>query len=284
MSDRRETPANGRVAHVSLRGTVEAARYTEGEGHEVAVPVTMIRAEPDGARDRELLLGDAFLVLEERDAWAFGVAARDGYVGYLAAADLGALSGADHVVSAIRSYAKPTPALKKTEPVTYLPFGARVAAGRREGDWTEIRAGTVPLWMPTGHLKAVSELESDPVAVAAAFMGTPYLWGGNSAFGIDCSGLIQAAMLACGIPCPGDSDQQAAQLGEEIGAEEPRLRGDLWFWNGHVGILSTPDTLLHANAHRMAVTEEPLEGAIARIAAAEGKGVLCRRRVIPPTG
>jgi cell wall-associated NlpC family hydrolase len=281
MSDPRETPANGRVAHVSLKGQVDTPRFAEGEILEVNAPVANLVSAPDGPRERELLLGQGFRVLDVHQGWAFGMSVDDGYVGYVADTLLSKPADPTHRVSVIRSYAKPSPSLKATEEVTWLSFGARVNPGARDGDWSEVQISGHSRWMPSAHLAPVTTCEPDPVAVAVRYLGTPYLWGGNSSQGIDCSGLVQAAMFACGIPCPGDSDQQEARLGDVLPDATPPARGDLYFWKGHVGILSDPQTLLHANAHAMAVTYEPLDAAIARIALSDGP-VTARRRVNPP--
>lgn len=286
--DPRETPFNGRVAHVSLRGQVEAERFVEGERHLIHSVTAKLRSAPNGARERELLRGEAFLALDLKDGFAFGRAEANGYVGWIeAAAFVGGTPEPTHRVSAARSYAKGRAELKSTEAHIPLPFGARLHVMEQVGDWAQVAwsRGTIPrdLYVPALHLSAVNERFGDPVAVARLFLGTPYLWGGNSAFGVDCSGLVQAAMLACGIPCPGDSDQQRMRLGKEIAIEAERRPGDLYFWEGHVGLLSDPDTLLHATAGYMSTVEEPLDDAIARIAAKEGKEVLCRRRVALPS-
>ena len=281
--DPRETPFNGRVAHVSLKGQVAAEAFRDGTPHDVTAPVTPITDAGLTRRERELVFGERFLVLDRAEGYAFGMAARDGYVGHVAECDLGPPTDSRHLVGVARSYAKPTPDLKRFEPVVQLSFAARVTVEGTEGDWSAFQMGDQTLWMPTAHLRPLDTPAADPVETARLFLGTPYLWGGNSAFGIDCSGLIQAAMLACGIACPGDSDQQETRLGDEIPPNAASRRGDLYFWNGHVGILSDPGTLLHANAHHMATAEEPLADAIARIKDREGKAVTCRRRVALPS-
>lgn len=271
MSDRRSLLSNGRVAYEGLRGQVEADRFVPGVRAEVAAVRTPLLDQPGGKRERELLLGQGFLALEEAEGHVFGCALRDGYVGYVAASDL--REGPDritHRVAAPRSYAKPTASLKAYEPVTDLSFGSLLRVTGAVGNWSEVALpGRAPLYLPSRHLAPVASVESDPVEVAARFLGTPYLWGGNSGFGIDCSGLVQAALHACGRECPGDSDQQQARLGPALPAGTPPQRGDLLFWKGHVAFVADPDTLLHANAWAMAVAYEPLAEALARI---EGQG------------
>ncbi|MEC7258108.1 MAG: NlpC/P60 family protein [Pseudomonadota bacterium] len=277
-TDRRLLACNPRVAHSSLRGQVQAQRFSDGTMRAVAVPVTPILSGPHGARDREMVLGEVFCVLEDRDGVSFGLRPSDGYVGYVPSADLGAVQQHTHRLDVPRSYAKPTADLKTTEPITHLPFGARVHVAEQRGDWAQITVAGQPLYTPACHLAPVDRPESDPVEVAARLLGTPYLWGGNSAFGIDCSGLVQAAFHACGRACPGDSDLQEAALGAPLAEGTPAQRGDLLFWKGHVALVSSPDMILHANAHSMNVAYEPLTGAIARIKGSGGGSVTAHIR------
>ena len=278
--DRRLTPSNGRVAHVSLRGQVEVERFIEGEEFRLAAVVTDLLSR-DGARERQLLRGETFVVLDLADGRAFGFAKKDGYCGWIDASTLVSAPKdvPTHRVSVARSYGKSTPGLKTMGTITPLPFGAQLTVLDQEDGWARVAwgRGVAPrdLHVPEGHLASVDALEKDPAAVAQLFLGTPYLWGGNSSFGIDCSGLVQAALLACGIDCPGDSDMQQA-LGREV--DGPLQRGDLLFWKGHVAMVVTEGRIIHANAHHMAVAYEGIDAAITRIEAQGDGPVTARRR------
>ncbi|WP_292286459.1 NlpC/P60 family protein [Marivita sp.] len=276
--DRRAHWSNDSVAHSTLRGQVEADRFTDGTPHRVIhAPAVAICKAPAGARDRELLWGQAFNVLGETDGWAFGYALHDGYTGYIDAALLAPMDWpATHRVSARQTMALGTPDFKATQ-ATHVPLslGSELCVTGISGKWATIQGAGQELYVPAGHLTATTQVEPDPVAVAYRLIGTPYVWGGNTAFGVDCSGLVQLACTACGLSCPGDSDQQMAQLGATLDPGVPPRRGDLLFWKGHVGWVSDPDTCLHANAYHMATALEPLQEAITRIEA-QGDGPILR--------
>jgi cell wall-associated NlpC family hydrolase len=271
--DRRTTPANARVAAAELQGVVAAAAYVTGTPSFVAVSVADLLKAPDGPRDRQLLYGAKVRVLEDHEGWSF-VQASDGYVGYVASAALDANAAAPtHRIIACATHAYERPDFKSPDRLS-LPFGAAVAVGRIEDRYAETPLG----YIPVVHLGPIAHCFSDPVEVARLHLGTPYLWGGNSAFGLDCSGLVQASLLACGIPCPGDSDMQSAEVGEPIAKDEPLQRGDLIFWKGHVAMMTGPDRMIHANATHMAVVEEDFAEACARIAAKGDGAIIARRR------
>jgi hypothetical protein len=272
--DPRLTPANGRVAALSLKGQVEAALFLDGWTRHVAAPVVALRHAPDGRRERELLRGAAVTVFEDRDGWSFVQAERDGYVGYLPTGTLHDMPAPDLRVCVRATHAYEREDLKSPD-LTSLSFGTRLRHMGQAGRFILTDAGHVP----AVHLAPLDTPEDDPVSVATRLLGTPYLWGGNSAFGIDCSGLVQAACLSCGIPCPGDSDMQAAGLGQAVTDGSAPRRDDLLFWKGHVAWVTGPDTILHANAHHMAVAYEGLAAAVARIEAQGGGPVTGHRRL-----
>lgn len=258
MSDPRETLSNGRVAHVSLRGQVEAGRFTEGTLRRVALPVAdLFRAPEPGRLERQLLLGEPFLAIDDQAGFTFGRADLSGFVGWVASAALGDAPAPTHRVAARATLAFAAPDIKTPGPLS-LSLNSRLAVTGTEGRFAVTPAG----YIPAQHLQPLDTPATDPVAVARLLMGTPYLWGGNSALGIDCSGLVAAALTACGLSCPGDSDQQRA-LG--AAARGDMRAADLLFWPGHAAMVATAGTLLHANAHYMQVVEEPLDAALARM-------------------
>ncbi len=270
--DRRLTPANGRVADSTLEGQVTALRFTAGTQARVTAAVEDLRPAPGAMRDRQLLWGEEVTVYERRDGWAFVRAARDGYVGYIRTAALGAPRQATHRVAVPATHLYEAENIKSPD-LAHLSFGARITIVSECKHFWETAEG----FIPKKHLRPLDRPFTDPVTVAQAFFGTPYLWGGNSILGIDCSGLVQAAHLACDVPCPGDSDLQERSLGRETYAD-PR-RGDLWFWRGHVGLVVDEETLIHANGHHMAVVYEPLKAAELRIQAQGGGDVTQRKRL-----
>ena len=271
MSDRRLTPANGRVAAMHLAGQVAAERFVAGEPRVLLRPVTDLCKAPDGARDRQLLRGAPVTVFEDHDGWSF-VQAADGYVGYVPTDRLGPAPDHSHFVGTPATHAYAEEDFKSPE-VMALPLGARVTVLDERRKFFETDAG----FIPKKHLRPMDQPFDDPATVAQLHFGVPYLWGGNSTRGIDCSGLVSAGMTLCGQSCPGDSDMQQS-LG--VATNEPPQRGDLFFWKGHVAMMVDTDTLIHANAHHMAVAYEPLAQAIARIEAQGDGPVTAHRRLV----
>jgi cell wall-associated NlpC family hydrolase len=266
--DPRITPARPDLAASHLEGKVTAARFVAGEEREVIDAQAPLRAQPapDAPLMTEALMGERVTVYEFNDeGWAWGQLAADGYVGWLPANALLAPRGEPtHKVIALRTLAFPGPSIK-LPPVAMPPLGSRVAVTR-----TQERFAVSPVgFIPARHLAPLDHRESDFVAVAERFLGTPYLWGGKSNHGLDCSGLVQIALNACGVPCPRDSDMIEREVGQRIDLAQAR-RGDLIFWKGHMAIVCDEATIVHANAFHMAVAIEPIAQAIARIAASDG--------------
>jgi len=288
VNDRRRIPANGKVAAAHLKGQVEAMWYVEPEGKRLASVVSDICGTPKGSRDRQLVRGEVFNWLEVQDGWVFGYAEKDGYVGWMKASDFAAYpaEAPTHRVSVRQSYGKTTAGLKEMGLTVPLPHAAEVAVLEDQDGWSRVawkrEKVTRDLYVPSTHLVELDKVESDLVDVAAKYWGAPYLWGGNSPFGIDCSGLVQAACLACGVVCPGDSDMQAAELGGALPEGTPPARGDLLFWKGHVAWVVDAETILHANAFHMAVSHEPMAKAIARIEAQGDGPVTAHKRLEMP--
>ena len=241
------------------------------EARHVSVPFCDLLRSTDGPRDRQLILGDIVTLLGMQGDHAYVQAARDGYVGFVSKSALDTVHEVTHYVAAPCSHAY-TKADFKSQDACALSHLSGLHAVSQTDDYIETALGFVP----KKHLAPMGVAFDDPAKVAAHYLGTDYLWGGNTRWGIDCSGLVQAALRACAIQCPGDSDQQMS-LGEE--ATGPYKRNDLLFWKGHVALVTDPATMIHANAHAMAVTYENIENAIARIAASDGGPVTAHRRL-----
>lgn len=262
MTDRRRTPATDRVALEELRGTLDRPAYTEGRRAAVTAPLTDLLSSPDGARDRQLNFGQPVTIIDDVPGWSFVQSDLDGYCGWVAADAVGTdQPDATHRVAAPGTHVYRHPDIKRGE-IMALSLGARFAVEAVEGRFVRLATGG---WVPAVHV--ADRPSVDPVTVAQSLIGTPYLWGGNSRWGIDCSGLVQMALTSCRIACPGDSDMQWREVGVEVPLTEVR-RGDLLFWRGHVAMAVSPERIIHANAHAMAVSEEGLSDALARIEAA----------------
>jgi cell wall-associated NlpC family hydrolase len=273
--DPRLTLARPDLADLDLQGLVAAERYEAPTLRQVAIPTAALRkaAHPMAEQWDQLLFGELFRVLDVKDGFAWGQAARDGYVGFVAEDDLAAPGEpATHQVAVPRTYAFAEPNIK-ARPVGLYSLNALTAIEATEGRFAK---GEGTGWFVAAHLAPVGVALTDYAAVAEGYLGAPYQWGGRESLGLDCSGLVQQALAACGKAVPRDTDMQLAFF-TPIAAEE-RRRGDLVFWKGHVAILLDAETILHANAHHMAVAIEPLAGAIARVDAAGGGGVTGWRR------
>jgi cell wall-associated NlpC family hydrolase len=265
--DPRRYPYRQDLAADSLKHLVRAARYVVGDIRQIKVPIAAVRHSPvpDAPLDTEALYGERVTVYEDVRGWSWVQLRGDGYVGYIQSENLRPIPlESSHRVSALRALVFKDPDIK-SPPIKALSFGSMISsvgAGRfvklDDGGYVHLR-----------KLTNSAEQATDFVSVAERFVGSPYLWGGKTSLGIDCSGLVQLAMQAAGHHCPRDSYMQATEVGAPLDVErtDQLRRGDLIFWKGHVGIMRDAERLVHANAHHMEVTIEPLIVATVRMAA-----------------
>jgi hypothetical protein len=268
MDDPRLTPARPDLAAKYLEGKVKATRFIGGEEFEIADALAPLRHSPssDAELATQALKGERVTIYDRNsEGWAWGQLNSDGYVGWLPDRALARPGPAPtRKVITLLTFAFPGPSIK-LPPIDTLPFAAKVSISRNDGGFSVTHDGR---YLPQQNLGALDAREHDFVAVAERFVGAPYLWGGKTSLGIDCSGLVQIALAASGIGCPRDSDMQEAALGRALSQSEQLQRGDLIFWEGHVAIVRDADSIVHANAHHMATAVENTRDAIARIKAA----------------
>jgi cell wall-associated NlpC family hydrolase len=265
--DRRTHAWRDDMAAEALRGIVDAPRFVAGTSGRVCLPILSLRKRPDALAplETEALFGEPMSVLDVQDGWAWVQSGRDSYVGYVRADGISShLAEPSHRIQALGTFVYPETNIK-APPTMHLPLGAEVAVVRSEAQFAELASGG---FVVTRHIVERTRHARDFVDVAERFIGTPYLWGGRTRIGLDCSGLLQIALEAAGIAAPRDTDMQETALGSPVLVPqdlEGLERGDLVFWPGHVGIMVDGVMLLHANAHHMAVAVEPLSVASERI-------------------
>ncbi|MGA8898167.1 NlpC/P60 family protein [Bradyrhizobium sp.] len=280
MDDPRMTPARADLAAKYLEGKVEAARFATGEEFEISDALAPLRRSPSSGAEllTQALRGERATIYDRNgEGWAWGQLNGDGYVGWLPDQALKKPAGQPtHKVIALRTFAFPGPSIK-LPPAETLAMGSLLTVLREEGSFAVTGEG----WhLPRQHLGPTGSQASDFVAVAEEFVGTPYLWGGKSSLGIDCSGLVQVSLTAAGTGCPRDSDMQQEGLGKALDPRDTKKlkRGDLIFWKGHVAIVRDANTVVHANAYHMATKIERTQDAIARIKAS-GSDVTAIKRL-----
>ena len=278
MRDPRLLACNGRVAALDLKGKVQAEKFLEGWPQQVAGGLGNLCSAPAGTLQRQLYPGEQVTVYDEHAGWSFVKARAHGYVGYIQSQKLRPPNKAPSTfyisVPISHSYGQCD---MKSGATALLVMGSQLQNLQEENGFIKTQFG----WVPKQHIQALNDPPSDPVAVAEQLLGVPYLWGGDSALGIDCSGLVRLSHMICAHNCPADSDLQQRALGAVLPSDAPLRRGDLVFWKGHVALMISEETLIHASAHRMSVTYEALSEAISRIAlAGEGDVVLKRRMLL----
>lgn len=279
--DPRVTPARGKIAAARLRGRVEAERFVEGRVMQARAPVAALReaADEGSRRASELRFGDRFEVFDEADGWCWGQALRDGYVGFVARHALDADPfEPDHAVASRTTLLLPEPGIKAPYRAI-LSLGSLVRVEERANDHVRIAGGG---WLFAMHVEPLPAASGDFVAVAERLLEAPYVWGGCSAFGLDCSGLVQLALERVGRTCPRDSDMQMAALGQPVAPDAfaaDQRRGDLVFFPGHVAIVTAPGRVVHANGFEMRVAVHDLAAVVKRAERESGQGIVAVRRL-----
>jgi hypothetical protein len=276
--DRRIHAVRKDIADIALAGRLFAPHYARALEASCVVPSAMVHAAPDSGAEAvsQLLLGEAFAVLDIASGWAWGYSRHDHYVGYISAEALGGPVEPTHIVSAALALVFAEPDIKSPV-LARWPMGARFV-GAESGGFIACEHG----YLHRRHAEPIQAREADPVAVAERLTGAPYLWGGRGGGGVDCSGLIQVALARTGVSAPRDTDQQQqAEMGTPLPAHAPLQRGDLVFFPNHVGFMVDSERLIHANAYSMSVAIEPLADLVARLSPNHDTPIRDRRRLCP---
>jgi cell wall-associated NlpC family hydrolase len=282
MLDPRRNAYRPDLASSRLKDKVEAERFTDGTPGQIIFPSVPLRAAPDATfgLETEALFGEALTVYDDANGWAWVQLARDGYVGYvpIGAVRPGPLMAPTHRVQSLATFVHVAPDIK-SPPIMHLPMNALLTIAGSSGNFSELQQGGFAV---SRHIAALDRPARDFVEVAEWFIGTPYLWGGCTRIGIDCSGLVQTSLLAANIAAPRDSDMQRTELGIDVAVSDDLdelQRGDLVFWRGHVGIMTDGVMIVHANAHHMQTVTEPLPEAANRITKTGGPIIAIKRLV-----
>ncbi|MDH3741892.1 MAG: C40 family peptidase [Hyphomicrobiales bacterium] len=254
------------IADARLKGQVEAGNFVDGQLRQIIDPIVTLHAEPhrDAQSTSQALYGERVTIFEDREGWAWGQLEQDGYVGYLSGGSLSAdLTEPTHAVAVLSTYLYTAPGIK-TQPVVAVYLNSNVSVTGTDGDFARLADGRFA-W--ARHLRPLGDEAGDPASIAEQFQYVPYLWGGKSQAGVDCSGLVQLSYHATGRQCPRDTDMMQEAIGEPllINGLDGLQRGDLVFWKGHIGMMLDADRLVHANGYHMSTVVEPLRDAVDRI-------------------
>jgi cell wall-associated NlpC family hydrolase len=281
--DPRRNAFRADLAAKSLEGKVSAPRYATGEAAFVVRASVPLRKAPEASLsfETEALFGENLTIYDEAAGWAWVQLARDGYVGYVPSDAL--RRGTPNPTHKIRTLGTFLYGRRdiKSPPLMHLAMNALVTVRGGDQEFLELNNGG---FVYGHHAAPIEKNASDFVEVAERFVGVPYLWGGRTRIGLDCSGLVQTALQAAGLNAPRDTDMQQNELGEAVSVTanlENLRRGDLVFWKGHVGIMVDGALMVHANAHHMMVTIEPLPEAAERIARTGNQIIAIKRLPLP---